>query len=185
MSVANVEHPLVVVMGVSGAGKSTIGALVADALGTAFVDGDSLHPIANVHKMAAGTPLTDDDRWPWLAEVGRTLAGSANTGLVVACSALKRSYRDAIRAEAPNAVFLHLDGTRDVLSHRMEGRTDHFMPTSLLDSQLATLEPLQHDEPGIVVSIDAAVPRIVTAAVDAIRSPSEHSRVVAPASRTV
>ena len=163
-------HPLVVVMGVSGSGKSTIGVLVADALGVGFVDGDSLHPIANVTKMAAGTALTDDDRWPWLAVVGRTLADAATSGLVVACSALRRVYRDAIREEVPDVIFLHLDGTRDVLSRRMEGRTDHFMPTTLLDSQLATLERLQSDENGVVVDIDASVEQIVAVAVADVRA---------------
>jgi carbohydrate kinase (thermoresistant glucokinase family) len=176
MTEAKSEHPLVVVMGVSGAGKSTIGVLVADALNVRFVDADSLHPIANVAKMAAGTPLDDDDRWPWLAVVGRTLSDASSDGLVVACSALKRVYRDAIRAEVPEVIFLHLDGTHAVLSRRLEGRTDHFMPTSLLDSQLSTLERLQSDENGVVVDIDAPVPEVVAAAADA---------VVARASRTV
>ncbi len=156
-------------MGVSGSGKSTIGALVADALGVAFVDGDALHPLANVQKMAAGTPLTDDDRRPWLAKVGRVLADAEGTGLVVACSALKRAYRDAIRAEAPGAIFLLLNGSREVLSGRLEGRTGHFMPPSLLDSQLATLEPLQPDERSVVVDIGASIELVVTAAVAAVR----------------
>lgn len=155
-------------MGVSGSGKSTIGALVADALGAPFLDGDSLHPIANVEKMAAGIPLTDDDRWPWLSRVGQALHGAADDGLVVACSALKRVYRDAIRREAPAVIFLHLDGSTDVLARRMEGRTDHFMPASLLDSQLAALEPLQPDENGVVVDIDAPVQEVVADAVAGI-----------------
>lgn len=162
--------PLVVVMGVSGCGKSTIGVLVADALGVPFVDGDSLHPIANVTKMAAGSPLTDEDRWPWLALVGEALAEAGETGLVVACSALKRVYRDAILAEAPHAIFLHLAGSREVLSARLEGRSGHFMPVSLLDSQLATLEPLQQDEPRVVVDVGAPVATVVERAVDGIRS---------------
>jgi carbohydrate kinase (thermoresistant glucokinase family) len=163
------QQPLVVVMGVSGSGKSTIGVLVADALGVPFVDGDSLHPIANVAKMAAGTPLTDEDRWPWLAAIGARLHESRDTGLVVACSALKRVYRDAISAEAPGVIFLHLDGTHDVLLRRLEGRSGHFMPPSLLDSQLATLERLQPDERGVVVDVDAEVPVVVAAAVAGVR----------------
>lgn len=153
----------VVVMGVSGSGKSTIGALIARDLGVPFIDGDSLHSTANVEKMAAGTPLTDEDRWPWLAEVGRVLhaAGLNGDGLVVACSALRRVYRDAILETAPNAVFLHLNGSRDVLAQRMQGRSEHFMPTTLLDSQLATLEPLAADEPGAVVDIDQSVPEVI------------------------
>jgi carbohydrate kinase (thermoresistant glucokinase family) len=160
-------HPLVVVMGVSGSGKSTIGALVADALGVPFVDGDALHPVSNITKMATGTPLTDEDRWPWLATIGETLAEAA-AGLVVASSALKRRYRDAILRGAPTAVFLHLDGSREVLSSRLEGRSGHFMPASLLDSQLETLERLEADEPGFVVDIGAPIDDLVAAAVETL-----------------
>lgn len=159
--------PRVVVMGVSGSGKSTIGALIARALDVPFVDADGLHPVANIEKMAAGTPLTDEDRWPWLAVVGRVLA-EAQAGAVVACSALRRVYREAILAEAPGTLFVHLDGTKEVLTSRLEGRSDHFMPPALLDSQLATLEPLEPDEPGIVISIDADVPTIIAEAVTKI-----------------
>lgn len=162
--------PLVVIMGVSGSGKSTIGALVANALGVPFVDGDALHPSANLAKMAAGTPLDDADRWPWLAAVGRELAGSRASGLVVACSALKRIYRDAILAEAPGTVFLHLSGSRETLARRLEDRSGHFMPPSLLDSQLATLEPPTAEEPAVVVDVDAPVATIVERAVAGIRS---------------
>lgn len=157
--------PLVVVMGVSGSGKSTTGVLIADRLGVPFIDADALHPLANVRKMAAGTPLEDADRWPWLALVGKALADASETGLVMACSALKRVYREAILAEAPEVRFVLLHGSRDVLSRRMEGRTDHFMPTSLLDSQFALLEELDADEPGFVVDVDATVDEIVTEAV--------------------
>nr|WP_258068609.1 gluconokinase [Arthrobacter sp. N199823] len=157
-----VQH--IVVMGVSGCGKTTIGPLVAHELGLPFTDGDSLHPVSNIAKMAAGTPLNDDDRAPWLEIVGQELAASAN-GLVVACSALKRSYRDTIRAKAPDAVFLHLDGSREVLGSRLEGRSGHFMPTALLDSQLATLEPLEADERAVVIDISAPVPALVSDAV--------------------
>jgi carbohydrate kinase, thermoresistant glucokinase family len=161
--------PQVVVMGVSGSGKSTIGVLVAEALGVVFVDGDSLHPRSNVVKMAAGIPLTDEDRWPWLQRVGTEIAAAELSGIVVACSALKRVYRDVIRTEAHHAIFLHLDGTKEVLARRMEGRTDHFMPVSLLDSQLSTLERLQPDEHGIVVDIAAPVEQVVADAVAGIR----------------
>lgn len=153
----------IVVMGVSGSGKSTIGALIADALGVNFIDGDSLHPMENVAKMAAGEPLTDTDRWPWLAQVGQELNGAGAAGLVVACSALKRSYRTAILADAPSAVFVHLHGSREVLSGRMEGRSDHFMPPALLESQLATLQLLENDEPGFSTDIDRPVTDIVDA----------------------
>ncbi|QCB95690.1 glycosyl hydrolase [Arthrobacter sp. PAMC25564] len=156
----------VVVMGVSGCGKTTIGDLVARELDVPFLDGDSLHPVENVAKMAAGTPLTDEDRWPWLATVGSALASASvgAGGLVLACSALKRSYRDAIRAQAPDTVFLHLHGSKDVLGARLEGRSGHFMPAALLDSQLATLEALGADESGVVVDIAAPVDRVVSEA---------------------
>lgn len=158
----------VVVMGVSGSGKSTIGALIAHELGVPFVDGDALHPIENVRKMAGGTPLDDADRAPWLRAVGRALA-EADGGLVIACSALKRAYRDLIASEAPGAVFIHLAGSRAVLAARMEGRTDHFMPAALLDSQLATLEPLAADERGATIDIDAPVDDVLARAVLAAR----------------
>jgi carbohydrate kinase (thermoresistant glucokinase family) len=169
MSTTPAEAPIVVVMGVSGSGKSTIGELVAEALSVPFIDADSLHPVANVEKMAAGHPLTDEDRWPWLATVGKALAAADATGAVVACSALKRVYRDAILAEAPRALFLHLTGSREVLASRLERRSGHFMPPTLLDSQLKTLEPLAEDEPGIVVDIAPDVMTIVSDAVAGVR----------------
>lgn len=155
--------PLVVVMGVSGSGKTTIGTLVAHELGVQFIDGDSLHPLENVQKMAAGTPLDDDDRWPWLEIVGRTLHehGERREGLVVACSALKRAYRERIRSQAPSALFLHLDGTLEVLTRRIEGRSGHFMPAALLESQIETLEPLAQEEGGYVLNIDQPVADMV------------------------
>ena len=158
----------IVVMGVSGCGKTTIGDLVARGLGAPFLDGDSLHPVENVAKMAAGIPLTDEDRWPWLATVGSELANAGDGGLVLACSALKSSYRDAIRALAPGTVFLHLHGSKEVLGSRLEGRSGHFMPAALLDSQLGTLEPLEADETGILVDIAAPVSEVVTEALAGI-----------------
>lgn len=164
--------PLVVVMGVSGSGKTTIGTLVAHELGVDFVDGDSLHPIENVQKMASGTPLDDDDRWPWLEIVGRTLHehGERREGLVVACSALKRVYRERIRSQAPSALFLHLDGTVEVLTRRIEGRSGHFMPAALLESQIETLEPLAQEEGGYVLNIDQPVADMVDDAVTRLRA---------------
>ncbi|WP_115788287.1 gluconokinase [Arthrobacter silvisoli] len=150
----------IVVMGVAGCGKSTVGAALAERLGAGFLDGDALHPQSNITKMASGTPLNDDDRAPWLAEVGRRFAAS-DPPLVIACSALKRSYRDIIRSADDSVVFVHLHGTREVLSERMNSRPGHFMPASLLDSQLATLEPLQADEAGTVLDIALAVEVIV------------------------
>lgn len=163
----------VIVMGVSGAGKSTVGAALAAALGASFVDGDDLHPPANVAKMAGGVPLDDDDRAPWLDEVGRTLAGGAS--VVVACSALKRRYRDRIRAVAPDTVTIALDGSRELLGARLGARIDHFMPASLLDSQLGALEPLGADEAGAIVSIDATPAEVVSAALDAVRTATRYS----------
>jgi gluconokinase len=154
-------------MGVSGSGKSTIGAALADRLGIPFVDGDALHPLTNVERMAAGLPLRDEDRWPWLAAVGARLAEG---DVVVACSALKRSYRDAILDEAPGARFIHLTGSHELLDERMQQRLDHFMPPSLLESQLATLEPLAADEPGVAIENVGPVDAVVTAILDAIVS---------------
>jgi gluconokinase len=138
----------VVVMGVSGSGKSTVGAGVADVLGLGFVDGDGLHSPESVARMAAGQALSDDDRWPWLDRIGARLADahSAPAGLVIACSALKRIYRDRIRAAAPGVRFVFLDGPAEVIAARMAGRSGHYMPTALLASQLRTLEPPGADE---------------------------------------
>ena len=146
----------IVVMGPSGSGKSTVGAALAERLAARSVDGDDLHPLTNVDKMAAGIPLDDEDRMPWLQVVGRTLA--AEVRIVVACSALRRRYRDAIRAEAPDAFFVELHVTRKKLAQRLGGRPDHFMPASLLDSQLEAWEPLTDDESG--VRVDAALPLV-------------------------
>jgi gluconokinase len=144
----------IVVMGVSGSGKSTVGRALAAALRVPFVDGDDLQPAANVRKMASGTPLTDEDRAPWLARVGEVLAGAP--GVVIACSALRRAYRDAIRATASDAVFVELDVDSGELEARMRARLHHYMPASLLPSQLATLEPLAPDEAGVAVDASGA-----------------------------
>ncbi len=158
-------------MGVSGAGKTTIGQALAADLHVPFVDGDELQPAANVRKMASGTPLTDEDRAPWLTRVGEVLAGAP--GLVVACSALRRRYRDAIRAVAPDAVFVELDVDPRELDARMRRRRDHYMPASLLPSQLATLEPIAADEHGVIVDASGAAADVlarVSAALSAARA---------------
>jgi gluconokinase len=143
-----------VIMGVSGAGKTTIGRALAGELHVPFVDGDDLQPAANVRKMASGMPLTDEDRAPWLARVGEVLA--AAPGVVVACSALRRGYRDEIRAVAPDAVFIELEVDPDELDDRMRHRRHHYMPASLLPSQLAILEPIAADEDGVIVDASGA-----------------------------
>jgi beta-N-acetylhexosaminidase len=161
---------LLVVMGVSGSGKSTIGSEIARELELPFFDADSLHPLANIELMAAGTPLSDSDRHPWLVEVGAKLSSSHQTGLVMACSALKRTYRDTISRDSPTAVFVHLSCPREVLQGRMEARTDHFMPPDLLDSQLAALEPLQDDEIGWTVEAGRPIGVVVADVVRWVRS---------------
>lgn len=161
----------IVVMGVSGCGKSTVGALLARELQVDFIDADNLHPAGNKAKMAAGTPLVDEDRWPWLASVGAAMKGETDGGrsVVVACSALRRVYRDALRDAAAGLVFfVHLHGTRELLAKRLGRREAHFMPPSLLDSQLATLEPLQSDESGVVVDIALTPEEAVAVAVAAL-----------------
>lgn len=140
--------PRIVVMGPSGSGKTAVGAALAVDFGVGFVDADDLHPAANVAKMASGQPLDDDDRWPWLDLVGAELARSA--GLVVACSALARRYRERIAAVQPDVLFVELLVSRDELDRRMRSR-QHFMPPALLDSQLTTLEHLDADERGVRV----------------------------------
>jgi len=157
----------VVVMGVSGSGKTTVGAALADALGLRFVDGDALHPAANVAKMAAGIPLDDADRAPWLDAIGAVLAGGP---VVVACSALKRAYRDRLRAAAPALQLVFLDGSPALLASRMTARPGHFMPTSLLDSQLATLERPTPDEHALTADIAEPAAGIVTELVERMTS---------------
>lgn len=174
--------PLVVIMGVSGCGKSTVGSALAERLGVHFIDGDDLHPAANVAKMAGGIPLEDADRWPWLADIGRTLGDHSGRGLVVACSALKRIYRDVIRWEAPRTVFVHAQGDRDLIHERMAARADHYMPATLLDSQLRILEPLADDERGIVLDIERPVDELVESVVLTIESSERSSWATAVSS---
>ncbi|MFF3979953.1 gluconokinase [Streptomyces sp. NPDC055808] len=160
----------IVVMGVAGTGKTTIGPLVAERLGVPYAEGDDFHPAANVAKMSAGIPLDDDDRLPWLDAIGAWAHGRAGLGGVVSSSALKRSYRDRLRAAAPGAVFLHLTGDRALIEHRMAERKGHFMPAALLDSQFATLQPLGPDEAGVAVDVSGTPEDIAERAAAALRT---------------
>ena len=153
-----------VVMGVSGSGKTTIGPRFAQALGVAYLEGDELHPLSNVQKMAAGIPLTDADREPWLRLIAARLreAKDAGRGLVVASSALKRKYRDLLRSSGdPDVRFIYLKGTRPVIAERLATRQGHFMPAALLDSQFVTLQEPGADEHAWVADVDRPLDRIV------------------------
>ncbi|MEU5870404.1 gluconokinase [Glycomyces sp. NPDC047369] len=144
-----------VVMGVSGSGKSTVAELLAARLGWPFTEGDELHPAANIAKMSAGIPLTDEDREPWLRIIRDRISAEASQGrsTVVTCSALRRAYRDLLREADARVRFVHLAGPRDLIAARLAHRGGHFMPPALLDSQFAALEPLGSDEDGIAVSV--------------------------------
>jgi gluconokinase len=161
---------IVVVMGVSGVGKSTVGQGLATALGWPYAEGDAFHPEANVAKMAAGVPLTDEDRWPWLRGIGAWMSAEVAAGrsAVVTCSALRRSYRDLLREDRPEVVFCHLTADPDLIGTRLGHRTDHYMPASLLPSQMAALEPLGPDEPGVVVRAEGDTSAVVTRALHAL-----------------
>lgn len=154
-------------MGVSGCGKSTIAQKIAERLGWSQAEGDDFHPEANITKMSAGIPLTDEDRWPWLDLIVDWTKERAEAGesTVVTCSALRRCYRDRLSLAPGKTYFVHLAGDREVLWSRMNSRKDHFMPPTLLDSQLATLEQLEKDERGFVVDVDADIDTIVDTAV--------------------
>jgi carbohydrate kinase (thermoresistant glucokinase family) len=160
----------VVVMGVSGSGKSTIAALLAERLGVEYVDGDWLHPKSNVEKMQRGIPLEDEDRWPWLRAIALRVAElrTQGRGCVVACSALKRAYRDVLRDGHDDVRFVHLAGPAEAIAPRLSGRDGHFMPAALLASQFAALEPPQPDERAIVASVEDPPARIVEAVVTSL-----------------
>jgi gluconokinase len=147
---------VVVVMGVSGSGKSTVASRLAERLGWDFLEGDDLHPAANVERMRAGVPLTDEDRAPWLAEIARVVEERVSAGgsVVVTCSALRRRYRDVLRRD--DLVFAHLAGSRDRIASRLASRAGHFMPAALLDSQFEALEPLGDDEYHVSVDVGRA-----------------------------
>jgi gluconokinase len=150
----------IVVMGVSGSGKSTVGAALAQRLRIPFADADDFHPPANIAKMTAGHPLDDDDRYPWLETIGEWLAEHPGGG-VMSCSALKRKYRDQLRRHCADVRFLYLHGTPDVIARRQASRPGHFMPATLLASQFDTLEPLDADEHGISIDVDQSIDSIV------------------------
>lgn len=154
---------IVVVMGVSGSGKTTVAAMLAGALHCQFLEGDELHPPSNVAKMHGGTPLTDADRWPWLRKIASEIDGWRSRGEsgVVTCSALKRTYRDILIGDRPDVTLVYLRGSRELIQQRMAARHEHFMPVALLDSQFATLEEPGPDERPVVVDIGGRPAEIV------------------------
>jgi len=161
----------IIVMGVSGSGKSTIGALLAERLGWPFADADGFHPPENVAKMAAGIPLTDADRWPWLDAIAAHIDAARKAGqpVVVACSALRRAYRDRLRAGHGDLLFLHLSGAPEVIAARQAARQGHFMPPSLMASQFATLEDTVAEPDAVTVSVKASPDEVVEAALAHLR----------------
>ena len=165
------RSPLVVAMGVSGSGKSTVGAALAQRLRVPFADADDFHPPTNIAKMTAGEALDDDDRRPWLEAIGEWLAAHAGSGGVMSCSALKRKYRDQLRHHVDGLLFLLLHGTPEVIRRRQASRPGHFMPASLLTSQLETLEELQDDESGLMIQSTGGIETIV----ERIRKLLEHA----------
>lgn len=165
---APLQH--LIVMGVSGSGKSTVAEGLAERLGWPFLEGDTLHPPANVAKMAAGTPLTDDDRWPWLEAIAAWIAAreAEGTPSISSCSSLKRAYRDLLRKGAPGVRFVHVAGDQAVLAARLAARQGHFFPARLLASQFATLEPPDPDEDAVTVDLDQPPEAQVEAALAAL-----------------
>jgi gluconokinase len=166
MAAPSSEHPgapVVVVTGVAGSGKTTVGAMLAGRLGWTYAEADDFHPEANVAKMAAGHPLTDDDRWPWLAAIGRWIDARRAAGepAVVSCSGLKRKYRDVLRQGRPEVRLVFLDGSRDLIARRLVARHGHFMKATMLDSQFHDLEPPGPDEQVLVVPVNGTPAEVV------------------------
>lgn len=161
---------LVVVMGVSGSGKTTVAKGIAASMHWVFAEGDAFHPEANVEKMHAGIPLTDEDRWPWLELIGDWISEQEADGrsAVITCSALRRVYRDLLRKGRPHVRFCHVTAPHGLVQDRLDHRAGHYMPSSLLPSQIATLEPLEPDEPGIVVPGDSSESEVLAAALKAL-----------------
>lgn len=168
---------IVVVMGVSGCGKSSVGLAIAAQTGWTFIEGDDLHPAINREKMASGVPLEDADRWPWLDAIANAASAIEVDGrsVVVACSALKRIYRERLRRGSSGVRFIHLKGERGLIDQRMRARSDHFMPAGLLDSQFATLEPPEHDEDALTFDIVVSVEEIAKLAGAALDSNASNS----------
>lgn len=165
---------VIVVMGVAGSGKTTVGQDVAERLGVEYAEADAFHPAANIEKMSSGHPLTDEDRWPWLHAIADWIREHQASGGVVSSSALKRRYRDVLRSGG-DVWFLHLNGSPELIAERMESRSGHFMPVSLLDSQLADLEPLETDERGVLADIAEAPEAIVRTVLDALAALSQNA----------
>lgn len=162
----------IVVMGVSGTGKTSVAQALRDELGWDFVEGDDLHPVSNIRKMSSGTPLSDADRGPWLEKIASWIRSSDSQGnnTLVTCSALKRTYRDVLRQASPGVIFLHLVGNQDLIAERMTHRIGHFMPPSLLESQFATLEPLNEDENGVSVDVSGSPAEVLQKVHDALHT---------------
>lgn len=157
-------------MGVAGAGKTTVATRLAERLGCEVADADDFHPASNIAKMSAGVPLTDEDRWPWLDAIAAWIRAHEQAGrtAVVTCSALKRVYRRVLQAASPHGVFVHLTGTPELLAERIGGRRGHFMSPTMLASQLAILEPLGPDEPGLAVDVSPAPDAIAVRIIEAL-----------------
>jgi gluconokinase len=170
----------VVVMGVSGCGKTTIAQGISELTGLPYGEADRFHPQENIDKMTAGIPLDDEDRWPWLRDLAAWMSAQAseNRSTVIACSALKRSYRDVLRSGPPGLQFVHLHGPKELIQGRMAKRAGHFMPLSLLDSQFATLEPLQDDEDGVVLDLSLTPEELVDEAIRRLGLPLESADTI-------
>lgn len=168
VAITRLEH--IVLMGVSGSGKTTVAKGIATLTGWTFAEGDAFHPAENVAKMRSGQPLTDEDRWPWLRSLADWISAEAEAGrsAVITCSALRRVYRDLLSEAGPTVRFCHLVADESLTADRLAHRNEHFMPAALLQSQYDTLEPLEADEPGVVVSVEGSAAEVLTRVVEAL-----------------